>query len=185
MMTTLVEHIIVASAENYHPMLEKSMYDSWASHICLFIKGKKNSRMMLDLIDEAFQTEYLEAYDSDCDDKSLAKAVLMANLLSCDSDVLSENLFHLKKDQRIRPTLYYGSVIAKEHDVISVIDDQETLILKEESQSKMLDKQNDPISIKQKINISSIDYSNLNKIKKILMNFSLLKKNYLQNKQSG
>ncbi|GKD40299.1 hypothetical protein Tco_1260506 [Tanacetum coccineum] len=33
-------------------MLEKSMYDSWASHIRLFIKGKKNGRMMLDSIDE-------------------------------------------------------------------------------------------------------------------------------------
>ncbi|GKF43918.1 hypothetical protein Tco_0130470 [Tanacetum coccineum] len=32
-------------------------------------------------------------------------------------------------DQRIQPTLYDGSVIAKEHAVISVIDDEETLIL--------------------------------------------------------
>ncbi|GJR31478.1 hypothetical protein Tco_1107710 [Tanacetum coccineum] len=76
-----------------------------------------------------------------------------------------QNPFHLKKAQRIKPTLYDGSVIAKEHDVISVIDDEETLILEEESRSKMLDKQNDPISIKQKINISPIDYSKLNKIK--------------------
>nr|GEU94553.1 putative reverse transcriptase domain-containing protein [Tanacetum cinerariifolium] len=37
-----------------------------------------------------FQTDYLDAYDSDCDDISLANAVLMANLLSCDLDVLSE-----------------------------------------------------------------------------------------------
>nr|GFB16205.1 hypothetical protein [Tanacetum cinerariifolium] len=28
------------------------MYDSWASRICLFIKRKKNGRMMLDLVDE-------------------------------------------------------------------------------------------------------------------------------------
>ncbi|GJU63980.1 hypothetical protein Tco_1245815 [Tanacetum coccineum] len=38
----------------------------------------------------AFQTEDLDAYDSDCDDLYLTKAVLMANLSSCDSDVLSE-----------------------------------------------------------------------------------------------
>ncbi|GJU93692.1 retrovirus-related pol polyprotein from transposon TNT 1-94 [Tanacetum coccineum] len=38
----------------------------------------------------AFQTEYLDAYDSDCDDISSAKAVLMANLSSCDPDVLSK-----------------------------------------------------------------------------------------------
>ncbi|GKD96127.1 retrovirus-related pol polyprotein from transposon TNT 1-94 [Tanacetum coccineum] len=76
-----------------------------------------------------------------------------------------QNLFHLKKAQRIQPTLYDGSVIAKEHAMIFMIDDVETLILEEESRSKMLDKQNDPISIEKKIKISLIDYSKLNKIK--------------------
>ncbi|GJV06791.1 retrovirus-related pol polyprotein from transposon TNT 1-94 [Tanacetum coccineum] len=85
----------------------------------------------------------------------------LENTLSLDY----QNAFHLKKAQRIKPTLYDGSVIAKEHDVIFMIDDEETLILEEESRSKMLNKQNDPISIKQKINISPIDYSKLNKIK--------------------
>nr|GEV76543.1 hypothetical protein [Tanacetum cinerariifolium] len=49
-MTTLAEHMIVARAEN-RPMLEKSMYDLWASRIRLFIKGKKHGTMMLDSID--------------------------------------------------------------------------------------------------------------------------------------
>ncbi|GKC98323.1 hypothetical protein Tco_1168598 [Tanacetum coccineum] len=49
-MTTLAEHIIVVGFENRPPMLEKSMYDSWASRICLFIKGKKHGRMMFDSI---------------------------------------------------------------------------------------------------------------------------------------
>nr|GEX32643.1 zf-CCHC domain-containing protein/UBN2 domain-containing protein [Tanacetum cinerariifolium] len=76
-----------------------------------------------------------------------------------------QSSFHLKKAQRIQPTSYDGSVITKEHAVISVIDDEETLILEEESRSKMTDKQNDPISVEKKIKISSIDYSQLNKIK--------------------
>ncbi|GJW50591.1 hypothetical protein Tco_0091942 [Tanacetum coccineum] len=67
--------------------------------------------------------------------------------------------------QRIQPTLYDGSVIVKEHVVISVTDDKETLILQEESRSKMLDKQNNPLSIEKKVKISPIDYSKLNKIK--------------------
>ncbi|GJX52211.1 hypothetical protein Tco_0280580, partial [Tanacetum coccineum] len=37
-----------------------------------------------------FQTEDLDAYDSDCDDVSNAKAVLMANLSNYGSDVISE-----------------------------------------------------------------------------------------------
>ncbi|GKD69559.1 retrovirus-related pol polyprotein from transposon TNT 1-94, partial [Tanacetum coccineum] len=38
----------------------------------------------------AFQTEDLDAYDSNCDDVSNAKAVLMANLSNYGSDVISE-----------------------------------------------------------------------------------------------
>ncbi|GJW82110.1 hypothetical protein Tco_0146085 [Tanacetum coccineum] len=158
-MTTLAEHIIVAGAENHPLIIEKSTYDSWASHIRLFIKGKKHGRMMLDSIDngplvyliveeeghtqpkkysELTEAQQLQddcdvqetniilhglapdvgmahgeivhsakeakkffvvqgevdvrfgCYDSDCDDISSAKAVLMANLSSCDSDVLSK-----------------------------------------------------------------------------------------------
>ncbi|GJU05935.1 hypothetical protein Tco_1122365 [Tanacetum coccineum] len=62
-------------------------------------------------------------------------------------------------------TLTRKFIIAKEHAVISVTDDEETLILEEESRSKMLDKQNDPISVEKKIKISPIDSSKLNKIK--------------------
>ncbi|GJT54374.1 hypothetical protein Tco_0989428 [Tanacetum coccineum] len=56
-----------------------------------------------------------------------------------------QNSFHLKKTQRIKPTLYDGSVIAKKHGVIFVMDDEETLIVEEEIRSKMLNKQNAPI----------------------------------------
>ncbi|GJS60046.1 hypothetical protein Tco_0654830 [Tanacetum coccineum] len=38
----------------------------------------------------AYQADDLDAYDSNCDDFSTAKAVLMANLSSYGSDVLSE-----------------------------------------------------------------------------------------------
>nr|GEV12137.1 hypothetical protein [Tanacetum cinerariifolium] len=76
-----------------------------------------------------------------------------------------QNPFHLKKAQWIQPRFYDGSVIAIEHVVISMFDDEETLILEDESRSKMLDKQNDPISTEKKIKISPIDYLKLNKIK--------------------
>ncbi|GKC84332.1 hypothetical protein Tco_1140049 [Tanacetum coccineum] len=45
---------------------------------------------LLSVIIARVKTNDLNAYDSDCDDISLAKAVLMANLLSYDSGVLSE-----------------------------------------------------------------------------------------------
>ncbi|GKF40559.1 hypothetical protein Tco_0120620, partial [Tanacetum coccineum] len=37
-----------------------------------------------------FQTEDLDAYDSDCDDVSNAKAILMANISNYGSDVILE-----------------------------------------------------------------------------------------------
>ncbi|GJT30002.1 retrovirus-related pol polyprotein from transposon TNT 1-94 [Tanacetum coccineum] len=42
-----------------------------------------------------------------------------------------QNLFHLKKAQRIKLTLYDGSVISSQHVASPVIDDEETLILEE------------------------------------------------------
>nr|GEU54736.1 hypothetical protein [Tanacetum cinerariifolium] len=114
------------------------------------------------------------------------KAILMENLSSCNPKVLSEipysdsypndminqdvqETHHSEQthvddfeDNEIHSGSNIISLIAKEH---AVIDDEETLILEEESRSKMLDKQNDLISIEKKIKISPIDYSKLNKIK--------------------
>ncbi|GJW56892.1 hypothetical protein Tco_0103623 [Tanacetum coccineum] len=123
-----------------------------------------------------YQADDLDAYDFDCDDFSTAKEVLMANLSSYGSDILSKEKELLTKTfngfkneskemeaknidkeialekkvkeldnikaQQIRPMLYDGSVIAKETNVISIADFEETLMLEEESQSKMLLKQN-------------------------------------------
>ncbi|GJS73453.1 integrase, catalytic region, zinc finger, CCHC-type containing protein [Tanacetum coccineum] len=77
----------------------------------------KEKLMLAEAKEAAFQTEDLDAYDSDCDDISSAKAKIFQAVIQMSS----------------------LSVIAKEHDVISVIDDEETLILEEESRSKMLD----------------------------------------------
>ncbi|GJZ37047.1 hypothetical protein Tco_0583238, partial [Tanacetum coccineum] len=100
--------------------------------------------------------------------KYIDKEIVLENQNKELENIISlgyQNPFYLKNTQRIQPTLYDGSVIAKEHAVIFVIDDEEILILEEESRSKMLDKQNDPISIEKKIKISPLDYSKLNKIK--------------------
>nr|GEU76568.1 Gag-Pol polyprotein [Tanacetum cinerariifolium] len=183
-----------------------------------------------------YQADDLDAYDSDYDDFSTAKAVLMANLSSYGSNVLSEekelltktfnvfknkskemkaknidkeialekkvkeleyvvckigqsaqtvhmlmkpqvfydnnlkqalgfqNHFYLKKAQQIRPMIYDGSVIAKETNVISIVDSEETLMLEEESRSKMLLKQSDPKVLENKVNINPINYAELNRL---------------------
>nr|GEU37644.1 hypothetical protein [Tanacetum cinerariifolium] len=161
-MTTLVEFMIIAGADNRPPMLEKSLYDSWKSHdgttrtkkykelsvveklqadcdlkakniflqglpsnvyaivnhhkvvkkiwdrVKLLMQGTKLSLQEKEYpgIPDgkaaqttipntvAFQTKDLDSDESDCDDVSNAKAVLMANLSNYGSDVISEVPHH-------------------------------------------------------------------------------------------
>ncbi|GKA23036.1 hypothetical protein Tco_0708998 [Tanacetum coccineum] len=67
------------------------------------------------------------------------------------------------KPQQIRRMLYDGSVIAKETNVISIADSEETLMLEEESRSKILLKQSDPMVLENKVNIKPINYAKLNR----------------------
>ncbi|GJU59051.1 hypothetical protein Tco_1236817 [Tanacetum coccineum] len=68
-----------------------------AKKFCIWFKEKlmlaeaQEAGQILDEEQLAFIADPdLDAYNSDCDDISSAKAVLMANLSSCDADVLSE-----------------------------------------------------------------------------------------------
>nr|GEV61612.1 hypothetical protein [Tanacetum cinerariifolium] len=134
--------------------------------------------------------EDLDAYDSDCNDLSSAKVNLMANLSSCDSNVLSKE----SQDAVIQDTnssapndLLVLSLIEQMTDHVAHLDKEnqtnqmvnESLTAELErykervaifeqrlnSRSKIFNKQNDPNSIEKKIKISPIDYSKLNKIK--------------------
>ncbi|GJZ64273.1 hypothetical protein Tco_0620694 [Tanacetum coccineum] len=49
-MTTLAEFMIIASADNRLPMLEKSMYDSWKSRVELYIENRENGRKILNSV---------------------------------------------------------------------------------------------------------------------------------------
>ncbi|GJX33505.1 hypothetical protein Tco_0243360 [Tanacetum coccineum] len=62
--------------------------------------------------ESAYQADDLDAYDSDCDDFSTAKAVLMAKLSSYRSDVLfevthSENTHNAMLNKSVQEMLYY------------------------------------------------------------------------------
>ncbi|GKA51190.1 hypothetical protein Tco_0744386 [Tanacetum coccineum] len=75
-----------------------------------------------------------------------------------------QNPFYLKKDQWIKPTLYDGIVMSNKHVVMHVIDDEDTLILEEESRSKMSKKAKDPEIIEKNISHKPIDYEKLNRL---------------------
>nr|GEV42672.1 hypothetical protein [Tanacetum cinerariifolium] len=85
--------------------------------------------------------------------------------------------------QTIRLMLYHGNVISKETNVISIADSEETLMLEEESRSKMLLKQNivnivvnSSVDINASVNVD-VSKSNVNECNKCLkLETELLKK---------
>ncbi|GJY29255.1 hypothetical protein Tco_0405022, partial [Tanacetum coccineum] len=64
----------------------------------------------------------------------------------------------------MKPTLYDGVLLSNTHVAMPVIDDEETLILEEESRSKMSEKAKDPEVIAKKISHKPIYYENLNNL---------------------
>nr|GEW02029.1 ribonuclease H-like domain-containing protein [Tanacetum cinerariifolium] len=123
----------------------------------LGIPNGQTARTTIPNID-AFQTEDLDAYDSDYDDVSNVKAVSWP-IFPTMVMILSQ-----RKAQRIKPTLYDGSVISSQHVASLVFDYEETLILEEVIRSKMLAKQNDPILKEKKVNTTPINYAELNRL---------------------
>ncbi|GKA62922.1 hypothetical protein Tco_0762441 [Tanacetum coccineum] len=125
----------------------------------------------------SFQTEDLDAYDSDCDDVSNTKAVLMDNLSNYGSDVISEvphfEPYHTDMDNQSVHAMQsfeqhlnidLSTLISSQHVASPVIDDEETLILEKVSRSKMPAKQNNPMLKEKKVNTTPINYVELNRL---------------------
>ncbi|GJU06461.1 retrovirus-related pol polyprotein from transposon TNT 1-94 [Tanacetum coccineum] len=74
-----------------------------------------------------------------------------------------QNPFYLKKAQQLEPKLYVGDIIKKTNPIV-ILDSEETLMLAEESRSKMLLKQKDPIMLEKKVNTTPVDYARLNQL---------------------
>ncbi|GJZ87349.1 retrovirus-related pol polyprotein from transposon TNT 1-94 [Tanacetum coccineum] len=76
-----------------------------------------------------------------------------------------QNPFYLKKAQQLEPKLYVGDIIEKTNPIV-IPDSEETLLLAEESRSKMLLKQKDPIMFEKKVNTTPVNYATLNQLYK-------------------
>ncbi|GKA33890.1 retrovirus-related pol polyprotein from transposon TNT 1-94 [Tanacetum coccineum] len=74
-----------------------------------------------------------------------------------------QNPFYLKKGQQLEPNLYDGNVI-KNTSAIVIPNSEETLMLAEESHSKMLLKQQDPMVLEKKVNTTPVNYAALNQL---------------------
>nr|GEW23568.1 hypothetical protein [Tanacetum cinerariifolium] len=64
---------------------------------------------------------------------------------------------------QLEPNLYDGSVIQKT-DAIVIRDSEKTLMLEDDSRSKMLQKQKDPVMSEKKVNTKPVDFAALNQL---------------------
>ncbi|GJZ44360.1 hypothetical protein Tco_0591615 [Tanacetum coccineum] len=110
-----------------------------------FQKLKPHKRSLLTML--LIKLMILDAYDSDCDDLNTAKVALMANLSHYGSDALAEST-------AVEIRGFMLGFIEKTNPIV-IPDSEETLLLAEESRSKMLLKQNDPIMLKGKVTLHS------------------------------
>ncbi|GJY75844.1 retrovirus-related pol polyprotein from transposon TNT 1-94 [Tanacetum coccineum] len=74
-----------------------------------------------------------------------------------------QNPFYLKKAQQLEPKLYDGNVNQNTYAIV-IPDSEETLMLAEESRSKIILKQQDPMVLEKKVNTKPVDYAALNKL---------------------
>nr|GEV15112.1 integrase, catalytic region, zinc finger, CCHC-type, peptidase aspartic, catalytic [Tanacetum cinerariifolium] len=72
-----------------------------------------------------------------------------------------QNHFYLKKAQQLEPKLYDGNVIQKTNAIV-IRDSEETVMLVEESRSKMLLNQKDLMMSEKKVNTKPVDYNSVN-----------------------
>nr|GEV83971.1 hypothetical protein [Tanacetum cinerariifolium] len=114
----------------------------------------------------AYQDDDLDAYDSDYDELNTTKVALMVNLSHYGSDALTEVHTHDNVDNhminhamQLKPKLYDGNVI-QNNSAIVISNSEETQMLAEESRSKILLKQKDPMMLEKKVNTTPVDYAN-------------------------
>ncbi|GKD97164.1 hypothetical protein Tco_1381061 [Tanacetum coccineum] len=74
-----------------------------------------------------------------------------------------QNPFYLKKAQQLEPKLYDGNVI-KNTSAIVIPNSEDTFMLAEESRSKMLLKQQDPMMLEKEVNTTPVDYAVFNQL---------------------
>ncbi|GJU42353.1 hypothetical protein Tco_1195310 [Tanacetum coccineum] len=102
----------------------------------------------------------LSSEQSNVVNHSETKITSDSNIIPYSQQALGfQNPFYLKKSQQLEPKLYDGNVI-KNTSAIVIPNSEETLMLAEESHSKMLLKQQDPMMLEKKVNTTPVDYAN-------------------------
>nr|GEW77161.1 retrovirus-related Pol polyprotein from transposon TNT 1-94 [Tanacetum cinerariifolium] len=132
----------------------------------------------------AYQADDLDAYDSDCDELNTTKVSLMANLSHYGLDAFAEIHNHdnmnnniINQAVQVMPSSEQSNIVNHSETeitndsniipyshAITIPESKETLMIAEESHSKMFLKQQDPVMLEKKVNITPVDYAVLNQL---------------------
>ncbi|GJT00229.1 hypothetical protein Tco_0821398 [Tanacetum coccineum] len=91
-MTTLAEFMIIAGADIHPPMLEKSLYDSWKSHMEFYMENRENRRMILDSVQNSPLVSHTVVQEDGATRKKTYAELLATEKLQSDCDHKATNI---------------------------------------------------------------------------------------------
>ncbi|GJU35930.1 integrase, catalytic region, zinc finger, CCHC-type containing protein [Tanacetum coccineum] len=107
-----------------------------------------------------------EVHNHDNVNNNMINQVVQVMPSSEQSNVVNHSETEITSDSnQLEPKLYVGDIIKKTNPIV-IPDSEETLLLAEESRSKMLLRQKDPIMLEKKVNTTPVDYAALNQLYK-------------------
>nr|GEW12274.1 hypothetical protein [Tanacetum cinerariifolium] len=144
-----------ASTSHEHSLEIETLKHTLSEHL----KEKESLTQKISHLKNNFQKEESRNIDKEL---ALEKQVKELNNIVFKRSQSAQTVHMLTKPQ-LKPKLYDGCVIEKSEAIV-VPDTEETLLLAEESRSKMIEKQNDPQMIEKKVVTKPINYAILNKL---------------------
>ncbi|GJR09853.1 hypothetical protein Tco_0792505 [Tanacetum coccineum] len=150
------QNVDLKSKDNISDSCEQSVeIDRLKQTLSEHLKEKESLMQTVTLLKNDFKKE-----ESRNIDREIA---LEKKIKQLDNIVFKRDQSAQTKAQQLEPKLYDGNVI-KNTSAIVIPDSEETLMLAEESRSKMLLKQQDPMMLEKKVNTTPVDYAALNQL---------------------
>ncbi|GJT43078.1 retrovirus-related pol polyprotein from transposon TNT 1-94 [Tanacetum coccineum] len=150
------QNVDLKSKDNVSDSCEQSVeIDRLKQTLSEHLKEKESLMQTVTLLKNDFKKE-----ESRNIDREIA---LEKKIKQLDNIVFKRDQSAQTKAQQLEPKLYDGNVI-KNTSAIVIPDSEETLMLAEESRSKMLLKQQDPMMLEKKVNTTPVDYAALNQL---------------------
>nr|GEV92852.1 integrase, catalytic region, zinc finger, CCHC-type, peptidase aspartic, catalytic [Tanacetum cinerariifolium] len=122
--------------------------DNFKQTLLEHLKENDSLKQMVTLLKKDFQKE---------ESRNINRELALEKQFFCDHTTRQalgfQNPCYLKKAQQLEPKLYDGSVIQKTNAIV-IRDSEETLMLEDESRSKMLQKQKDPMMSEKRTELS-------------------------------